>query len=166
MSRLVPDGVIRVHVVDTISDGDLNPTLAEITGGTEITDHITRTGINLPEEATDADSSDLGSDRDKSVPATIGGELEAELFRDDGTGTTTDAAWEALPRLLITNLVVARFGGSGTDGAIASGDVVEVYPVRVSQRSNNRLVSGETMRFVSIFALRDDPNLEAVVDGS
>ncbi len=162
MSRIAPDGFTKVHFVPTISDISA-PTVAEIAAGTELTPFITPAGIDLPEDATDADTSSIASARDFSVPATIGGTLEAELYRDDGTGSTTDAAWTAVPRLTIGYLVVARFGGSGTDNAIVATDGVEVYPVRVSQRSNARVTRGEALRFVAQFALSEDPDLAATV---
>ncbi len=162
MARITPDGYTKVHVVDTISS-ESAPTMAEINAGTEITPFITPAGIDTPEEGTDADSSDLSSARDKSVPATIGGTITAELYRDDGTGGTSDDAWTALPRNTDTHLVIARFGGSGTDNAIQATDTVEVWPVRVSQRSNTRLARGDVMRFVVNFALSGDPTLNATV---
>jgi len=160
MARLTPDGFLKVWIVDTLTSLTA-PSLAEIVAGTEVTPFLTRTGLDTPEEGTDADSSDLSSARDKSVPATIGGTITGEFFRDDGTGGTTDDAWTAMPRLTITNLVIARFGGTGTDNAIQSTDTVETWPVRISQRSNSRLTGGETMRFTVNFALRGDP-----VDGT
>lgn len=155
MSRITPDGFVQVHVVDTIASLSA-PTWAEIDAGDAIHTFITPAGLDTPEEGQDADSSDLGSARDKSVPATVGGQLTGEFYRDDGTGGTSDDAWTALPRLRITNLVIARFGGSGTDNVIQSADQVEVWPVRVSQRSNNRMVRGETLRFTAQFALSAD----------
>jgi len=59
--------------------------------------------------------------------------------------------------------VIARFGGTGTDNAIAATDTVEVWPVRVSQRSNSRVTRGEALRFTSKFALSGDPDFAAVV---
>jgi hypothetical protein len=163
MSRITPDSFTKVHVVDTIASPTLVPTIGEINAGDEVTAFITPAGIDLPEEGTDADSSDISSARDFSVPATIGGTLTAEFYRDDGTGGGVDTAWTTQARLTITHLVVARFGGTGTDNAILAGDTVEVYPVRVSQRSNNRVVRGEVLRFTATYALRGDPNLAAVV---
>lgn len=162
MSRITPDGFTKVHVVDTISD-IANPTIGEINAGNEVTSFITPTGLDTPEEGTDADSSDFSSARDFSVPATIGGQIVGEFYRDDSTGGGADTAWTAMPRLTTTHLVIARFGGTGTDNAIQTGDTVEVWPVRVSQRSNNRMVRGETLRFTATFALRADPSLAATV---
>ena len=158
MSRIVPDGFLKVHIVDSISDIG-NPTIGEIGAGTEVTPFLTPAGIDTPEEGTDADISNLSSPRDQSIPATIGGELTGEYYRDD----QADDAWDNQARLTITNVVVSRFGGSGTDNAIIATDVVEVYPVRISQRSPSRAVRGEAMRFVVNYALSGDPELTATV---
>jgi len=162
MARLTPDGFTKVHVVDTIAN-TAAPTLVEITAGSEVTPFLTPAGIDTPEEGTDADSSDLSSPRDKSVPATIGGTVTGEYYRDDATAGGADTAWTAQPRLKDTHLVIARFGGSGASNAIAVADVVEVWKVRVSQRSNTRLARGDVMRFVCTYALQADPVLNAVV---
>lgn len=155
MSRIVPDGNIKVHVVDSIST-KAAPTVAEIAAGTEVTGFITPAGIDTPEEGNEADSSDLGSVRDKSIPSTVGGQITAEFYRDDGTGGFSDDAWTALPKDQITHLVIARFGGSGTDKAIIATDSVEVWQGRVSSRSNNRAVRGEALRFTMTFGLSAD----------
>jgi len=158
VARITPDGYTKVHIVDSIASLAA-PTLAEIGAGTEVTPFLTPAGLDTPEEGTDADSSSLASARDFSIPATIGGDIVGEFYRDD----TSDDAWTAMPRLQVTNLVIARFGGSGADNAIATTDTVEVWPVRVSQRSNSRLTRGEALRFVVRFALSGDPELAAVV---
>jgi len=162
MARITPDGFTKVHIVDTISSLSA-PTMAEIGAGTEVTPFLTPAGLDTPEEGTDADSSDISSARDKSVPATIGGTIEGEFYRDDGTGGGSDDAWTAMPRLQFTNIVLARFGGTGTDNAIQATDTVEVWPVRVSQRSNSRVTRGEALRFVTRFGLVADPELAATV---
>ncbi len=158
MARLVPDGNTKVHIVDSIASLTA-PTIGEITAGTEVTPFLTPAGLDTPQEGTDADTSNLSSPRDKSIPATIGGELQGEFYRDDAS----DDAWDNQARLTTTNIVVARFGGSGTDNAIQATDVVEVWPVRISQRSDARLTRGEALRFVVTYSLSADPELAAVV---
>ncbi len=158
MARITPDGFLKMHIVDTIASQSA-PTVAELGAGTEVTPFLTPAGVDTPEEGTDADTSDLSSARDKSIPATIGGELTAEFYRDDAL----DDAWDNQARLTITNVVISRFGGTGTDNAIVATDVVEVYPVRISQRSPSRAVRGEAQRFVVNYALSGDPDLVAVV---
>ena len=162
MARITPDSYTKVHIVDSIGTPSA-PTIGEINAGTEVTPFLTPAGLDTPEEGSDADTSSIASARDFSIPATIGGEISGEFYRDDGTGGTTDDAWVAMPRLTITHIVIARFGGSGTDNAILASDVVEVWPVRVSQRSNARITRGEALRFVATFALSTDPELAATV---
>lgn len=152
MARITPDGYTKIHIVDTLSSLTA-PTLVQIAAGVEVTPFLTPAGLDTPEEGTDADSSSIASPRDFSIPATIGGVITGEFYRDDAA----DTAWTAMARLDITNLVISRFGGTGTDNAIAVGNAVEVWPVRVSQRSNSRITRGEALRFVVNFALSADP---------
>lgn len=158
MPRITPDTYTKIWIVNSISTQSA-PTIGEINAGTEVTGFLTPAGLDTPEEGTDADISSIASARDFSVPATIGGDISGEFYRDDAS----DDAWDAVPRLQITNLVIARFGGSGTDNAIIATDTVEVWPVRVSQRSNSRVTRGEALRFTSTFALSGDPDLAATV---
>jgi len=162
MARITPDSYLKVWWVTTIAS-ITGPTLVEIEAGTELTPFITSAGLDTPEEGTDADTSDLSSARDKSIPATIGGQVVGEFYRDDGTGGGSDDAWTAIPRNTDGYLVIAPFGGGGTDRAIAVADTVEVWTCRVSQRSRGRYVRGEAQRFEATFALSADPELAATV---
>ena len=158
MARITPDTYSKIHIVNTIAS-QAAPTVAELAAGTEVTGFLTPAGLDTPEEGSDADISSIASARDFSIPATIGGDISGEFYRDDAS----DDAWDAIPRLQITNLVISRFGGTGTDNAIIATDTVEVWPVRVSQRSNSRITRGEALRFTSTFALSGDPDLAATL---
>ena len=152
MARITPDGYTKVHFVPTVALVAAM-TVAELAGGVELTSYLTPAGIDTPEEGTDADSSSIASPRDFSIPATVGGDFSAEFYRDD----TTDTAWNALPRLTSGYLVIARFGGTTADTyAIKAGDSVELWQVRVSQRSNSRITRGEALRFTTTFAISAD----------
>lgn len=168
MARLTPDGVSKIHFLPAVAV-QTAPTLTEIAAGTELTPFITPAGLDTPDEGQEADASDLSSARDKSVPSTISGNPQGEFYRQGdpaGGGPSSDDAWEALPRLTEGFLVIARFGGSGSDFAIAAGDEVEVWPVRVSNRNNTRMARGEVLRFSANFALTDDPEYASVVAAS
>lgn len=158
MARITPDGVTKVHFVVTIADPTA-PTTTEIAAGTELTTFLTPAGIDTPLDGTEVDASDLSTAFDKSVPGTYGGSVTGEFYRDDAS----DDAWDALPRLTVGNLVFGRFGGSGTSGALTSGDAVEVWPVRVSSRSPMRIARNDVQRFVTNFATTDEPTLIATV---
>ena len=162
MARLTPDENSKIHIVDSI--GTISaPTIGEINAGTEVTEFLTPAGFDTPEEGNDADTSSIASAHDTSVPATVSGQPSGEFYRDDGTGSTSDDAWDAMARLTTTNIVISRFGGSGTDNAIIAADTVEVWPVRVSSRSAGRIVRGEALRFVAQFAKSVAPTLTATV---
>ena len=154
MARITPDGYTKIHFVPTIASTTA-PTLVEIAAGDELTSFLTPAGFDTPEEGTDADSSSIASPRDFTIPATVGGDFTAEFYRDD-TSPAADVAWTALPRLTEGYIVIARFGGTDTDNAIKVADVVEVWTVRVSQRSNSRITRGEALRFTSTFAIAAD----------
>jgi hypothetical protein len=162
VARITPDGYTKIHFLTTIATL-AEPSPTEISNGKELTPFLTPAGLDTPETSTDADTSSIASARDFSVPATIGGEVTGEFYRDDGTGSTTDVAWTALPRLTTGFLVIARYGGSGANNAIAVGDTVEVWQVRISERSNARVTRGEALRFSSKFAVSADPIFNAVV---
>ncbi len=162
MARITPDTYVKIHIVNTIAS-QAAPTITEINNGTEVTGFLTPAGLDTPEEGTDADISSIASARDLSIPATIGGDISGEFYRDDGTGGTTDQAWNAMARLTVTHIVISRFGGTGTDNAILATNSVEVWPVRVSSRSNARITRGEALRFVAQFSLSGDPDLAATV---
>lgn len=158
MARITPDGVVKVHFVATIAD-PAAPTTTEISAGTELTPFLTAAGIDTPMEGQEVDSSNLSTAFDLSVPGTFGGSVTGEFFRDD----TADDAWDALPRLTTGNLVIGRFGGSGTNGALTSGDNCEVWPVRVSSRSPLRIARNDVMRFNVNFATTSEPTLVATI---
>lgn len=162
MARITPDGNSKFWWVTTIA-AVTAPTLVEIEAGIELTPFVAPAGFDFPEEGTDADTSDLSSARDKSVPATTGGAIEGEFYNDDGTGGTADDAWDAIPRNTDGYLVVAPYGGLGTDKAIAVADTVEVWKVRVGSRSRSRYTRGEAIRFTGTFSLSADPELAATV---
>ena len=152
MARITPDGYTKIHFLTTVA-APAAVTVAELAAGDELTPFLTPAGLDTPEDGTDADSSSIASPRDFSVPATIGGDITGEFYRDD----TDDDAWDALPRLTEGWLVIARFGGT-TAGtyALQATDTAELWTVRVSQRSNSRITRGETLRFTSTFAVSAD----------
>jgi len=155
VARITPDGYTKIHFVPTVAS-PATITLVEIAAGEELTPFLTPAGLDTPETATDADTSSIASPRDTTVPATYGGDMVGEFYRDDGTGSTTDDAWDALPRLTQGYIVIARFGGTDTDNAIKIADVVEVWEVRISERSNARITRGEALRFTSKFTVATD----------
>ena len=152
MARQTPDGLIRVYWVTTLSSMTA-PTLVQVAAGQPLHTFLAPAGISLPDEGSEADSSDLSSERDKSVPSTVSGNPEGEFWRDD----TADSAWTTLTRGATGYLVVALFGGTGTAGALAVPNPVDIWPARVSSRNLTRPARGEALRFTAVFALSHAP---------
>jgi len=158
VARQTPDGILKVHWVPTIASVTA-PTVAELAAGTELTPFLAPAGLLTPDEGTEADASDLSSVRDKSIPSTVGGNVEGEFYRDD----TTDTAWTTLTRDATGYILSAPFGGTGTDNALIATDACEVWTVRVSNRNPNRYTRGDSMRFTSTFTSTADPEFSATV---
>lgn len=158
MARLIPNENTEVWFVPTISDADLNPTVAEVTGGTRLTEFIitmdaSSTGNTVPTPT-------FASLFETSISGTVSATFTAEFYRDD----TTDTAWDTLPRATNGYIIVARFGfGGATKADPASGDVVEVWPVRLTARSAMALTNNEVQRFGIEAAIPEEPNEDATL---
>ena len=160
MARLIPNENTQVHFLPTVADEDLNPTVGEIEGGTDLTDFIltldgSTTGNTLPTPT-------FASLFETSISGTVTATFTAEFYRDD----ETDTAWDTLPRGTDGYFVVARFGFSGTDGAPVADDDCEVWPVRITARSAMALTNNEVQRFGIEAAIPQEPNEDATVSAT
>lgn len=155
MVRVIADGEVKVAFVSGGVTTKTAPTLAQITGGTEITSFLQ--SLDTPLDGESVDSSDLSSAFNKNVAGTYGGGASATMYRDD----TTDTAWTTFPRNTTGDLVIRRFGGS--DVAFATGDAVEVWPVRVITRSPATMDRNSVQSFSVDFATTDEPELISTI---
>lgn len=159
MARFIPDGTLRVALVETIADMQA-PTLVEIDAGDDITGFIR--SLSTPLEGSTVDVSDILSKYNKTAPGTYGGQMATlEGYRDDDQAN--DTLWNALERGVDTHLVIARRGGAGTDGAIDTGDYVDVWHVQVISRSPADYARNEPTGFVVSFAVPDEPAEDVTV---
>jgi hypothetical protein len=157
MARLIPNENTRVHFLLTIADEDLNPTTTELGDGVDLTDFLvtldaSSTGNTVPTPS-------FASLFETSISGTVTATFTAEFYRDD----ENDTAWETLPRATNGFFVVSRFGYSGTGGEPETGDVVEVWPVRLTARSAMALTNNEAQRFGIEAAIPVEPNEDAVI---
>ena len=132
MARVIPDGEVRISEVATISN-TAAPTQVELLAGTDITPYIQ--SLDTPLEGNRVPSGDLSSAFRSNVPGKFGGDMVMEIHR--GTVAADDTAYDLFPRNTTTHVVVRRFGGSTV--AMATGNTVEVWPVRVVTRSPHSL---------------------------
>lgn len=154
MSRTIADGEVLINFAPIVAN-TAAPTVAELGAGTDVTPFLST--IDTPLDGDAVDSSDLASAYNKTVAGTYGGNISAEMYRDD----TTDTAWTTFDRNVEGYFVVRRFGGSGTAWAVA--DSAEVYHVRIITKSPGTLDRNNVQMFSVDAAVLDEPVLTAVV---
>jgi hypothetical protein len=157
MARVIPNEVTQVVFVPVVEDDDLVPTVTEIEAGTELTSELvtldaSTTGNTVPTPS-------FASLFETSISGTVSATFTAEFYRDD----EDDVAWDALPRATRGYFVIARFGFSGTDGAPAAGDEVEVWPILITARSALSLTNNEVQRFGIEASVFQEPNETAAI---
>jgi hypothetical protein len=157
MARVIPNEVTQVVFVPVVADEDLVPTVTEIEAGTELTSELvtldaSTTGNTVPTPS-------FASLFETSISGTVSATFTAEFYRDD----EDDVAWDALPRATRGYFVIARFGFSGTDGAPAAGDEVEVWPILITARSALSLTNNEVQRFGIEASVFQEPNETAAI---
>jgi hypothetical protein len=163
MARKQFTGNGQLRLVPTISDTDLSEvTVAEITAGTNLTPFLTRDGISdRGAEAATVDVADATSMWDKTAAGTSGSSLEITLYRD--SVAADDDAWAALPQGTSGYMVIAPFGFTGTAGAPAATNRIEVWPFEVSSRRMLAIAANESQKFTVSLAIPDEPNVDAAV---
>jgi hypothetical protein len=157
MPRIIPNEETRVHFLTTITAGDLEPTTAEITAGVDLTPFVI--SINASTRGNIVQTPSFDTRFETSIPGTVTSTFEADFYRDD----VADTAWETLPRNTQGYFVILRFGGTGTDGAIAATDEVEVWPVFIVSRSATNLTSNTAQTFQVMCSVYKEPNEAAIV---
>lgn len=162
MARFIPDGTLQVSLVETIADTSV-PTLVEINAGTDATGFLR--ALSTPLEGSLVDVSDVSSKYNKTASGTYGGqEVTAEFYRDNDQAN--DTIWNLLTRGTETHIVIARRGGSGTDGVIDTGDYVDVWDVEVITRNPADYSRNEPTGFTVSFAVPSEPVEDVTVAAS
>lgn len=154
MSRTIADGEVLVNFAPVVADPSA-PTTVELTAGVDVTPFMST--IDTPLDGDAVDSSDLASAFNKTVAGTYGGNISAEMYRDD----TTDTAWTTFDRGVEGYFVIRRFGGSAT--AWTAADDAEVYHCRIITKSPTSLDRNSVQMFGIDAAVLDEPTLDAVV---
>jgi len=166
MSRQQSTNNIRLWWASSVANKSA-PTTAEITAAVELTGFLKRDGLTTPKGGSLSDASDVSSAFNKRSPGTFGGDaVELKLYRDSVTGS--DTAWStllpvsgSLPDGTAGFLIIRRFGGSST--AVATGNVVEVWPSTVNTREMQPIAENENQFFITTLAVTDEPDDAAVV---
>jgi hypothetical protein len=163
MSRFtLAEGKPRIHVgAGPIADMD-SPSLTEIAALTNLSGFLAKDGFASGESGTRVPASPANERVSLELSGSVSYTVSMAFFRDD----TLDSAWDAFDTGDTVYVVFCRKGGSGTAGAIAAGDEVEVYYGEILDKSNNDLAENTTARFTSGLSTKAAPSLSAIVNGS
>jgi len=154
VSRLIPNENTWVGFAPAVADVSA-PTTAEIGAATDLTEFVIT--IDASSQGNQLPTPNLSSLFETSISGTVQASFTGEFYRDD----TTDTAYETLPRATAGFFVISRFGTAGV--APTSADVVEVWPVRVTSRTDSALTSNDVLRFTVACAVTDEPDEAATV---
>lgn len=155
MPRVIADGEVLINFAPAVADPSA-PTTTELTAGTDITPFLSTFDTPLDGDAVAA--GDLSSAFNKTVAGTFGGNVSADMYRDDDG---TDAAWALFDRDVEGYFVIRRFGGSTVAWTIA--DDAEVYHCRIITKSPGTLDRNNVQMFSIDASVIDEPTLDAVV---
>jgi hypothetical protein len=92
-----------------------------------------------------------------SISGTVQATFDADFYRDDDD----DLAWDTLPRSTEGFFLIQRVGGDGNPPV--AGDLIEVWPVIVTSRTNANMTSNTVMSFTVSCSVPSEPDEEAVV---
>lgn len=156
MARFVHEGNTKVAWVTTIADIDA-PTVAELGAGTDLSQLLTKDGLQTPDTQNMVDSSTLADTFDAQVVGSWGGGINLTGFRDD----TTDTLWDLAVYGTNGYLVVRR--GIAYDTAWTAAQDVEVYPAEMHEPVPNQSGANEEVRFSLALAVTGQPSKRAAV---
>lgn len=156
MSAYVHEGMTKVALVPTIANISA-PTVAELTAGTDITELLTKDGLQISLNQNYADNSSLAGRFDAQVVGSFGGNPTLVFKRDN----VTDTAWDLFTWGTNTNLVVRR--GQPYGEAWAAADKVEAYPIQTHEPVPNNTAANAQATATVGTAVTSQPDLHAVV---
>jgi hypothetical protein len=156
MAAYVHEGMTKVSWVPTVADPSA-PTVAELGAGTDITELLTKDGLNISLSQNMVDNSSLAETFDAQVVGSWGGSVTLTIKRDNDT----DAGWALFTHGEIGNLVVRR--GVAYDTAWTAADDVEVYPAQSGEPVPNATAANAQATATVEMAVTAQPDLHAVV---
>lgn len=153
------EGKARLHILTALSSMTA-PSLAQINAGVDVSAFLVKDGFSAPRQGNEIPASTAMQRDDLTIAGSIGtGPIVMTLHRD----TATDTAFDTLVEGNTFYVVFCRKGGSGAGGAIAVGDVVEVYHGDVLDRSPADIAENTLARFTARLSTRTAPQVAAVV---
>lgn len=154
MARLIPNENTWVGFALAVADVSA-PTEAEVTGATPLTDFVIT--IDASSAGNQLPTPNLASLFETSISGTVQATFTGEFYRDDDD----DTAYTTLPRATDGFFLISRFGTAGV--VPAATDVIEVWPIRVTSRTDTPLTSNDVLRFSIQAAVIAEPDEGATV---
>jgi len=155
--QVIPNEESWIGVSTTLPADSSAPTIAELTGATDVTDLVVSltansTGNTVPTPR-------LKRLFETNIPGTSAATFTGDFYRDD----EDDAAWDLMPRGATLVFYISRFGGTGPEHRPAVGEPVEVWIIRVVSRSASPLTSNTAQTFTLTGSVPEEPAEDAVV---
>jgi hypothetical protein len=156
MARIIPNENSWVGFATTVANKNA-PTAAEVTAAVNLTSFLI--SINASSQGNTVPTPALDTLFETSVPGTSTATFSADFYRD----TTADTAWTTLPRGTAGFFIISRFGGAGANNKPIATDVVEVWPVTVTSRTNSNMSSNQVLTFTLTCSVNIEPSEAATV---
>lgn len=153
MARFNRKGVTKIVWVDTIASTTYQPTLAEVTGGTDYSSKIAAVeGFSL--ENQEIETPDMASTFVSKIPGDdSASDSTLTLYEDD----TLDTLETEFAKGTVGFVLICRKGkAAGTKG-------MDVYPVRVASMSAAITADNEAAKLNVRFSITDRPLLNATI---
>ena len=160
MPKIVFDGRYKVHLVDTIADQDA-PTVTEIEAGDDITTRCPKDFLNWGKSQGRVNAGDISTLFAAEGMGTWTLPASMQVFLD--TEAANEVAWDLIDNGVLTNLVIAPYGWSGTTGDPESGDKAYVVPVEFGMPTPTNPTENENQRAEVDIAVTGEPSFNATV---
>ncbi len=158
-TRFIRPGVTLIYFLPTIAASGGAPTIAEIGGGTELTDIKAVNGFSASNQL--VETPDLESTWAAKIPGLDSAEDSSIEFYElkEGSPLLT-----TLKQGTVGYIVIASAGGTDTSGALKAADPVDVFPVQIAGTPKKNFQTGnEPASFTIDMAITSQPYLEVGV---
>ena len=156
MSTIVYDENMHVYLLDTALTDVSDVTLADVSGGVDVTAQVTKDGVSFSPTNNRVPDGDLSTRFNAEKMGTYSYQLALTFKRK--TGPSEDVAWDTLTHLWTGTVVIVPFGAAATleDCYVFN---CEAGIAELAQSAEN-----EHQKFTVPFAV-SDLDLRAVIDG-
>lgn len=153
MAKIIPNQQTFIGFATTIAANDLEPTVAEVNGATDVTGLVV--SLNASSQGNIVPTPALDTLFETNIPGTSQASFSGDFYRDD----TNDDAWDLWERGDAGFFIITRYGGKPN----TAGDICEVWPVRIVSKAMANMANNTVETFTLTCAVPVEPNEAAVV---